>query len=149
MCFRAEKLALGNWSGKLMLLGVLLCVGGTMVVNLVKGKMLHIWPTNLLKSHTQAPANPTGPRHDMVVGTLWLCGSCLSYTIYFIVQVLAWELYFLWLPQCTVFVSHLRTDGMKHSGKACEGVPINILDDGADQPIGKLASLCGGCLSRP
>uniref|UniRef100_A0A0E0I4T1 O-methyltransferase domain-containing protein n=1 Tax=Oryza nivara TaxID=4536 RepID=A0A0E0I4T1_ORYNI len=82
---RAEKLALGNWSGKLMLLGVL-CVGGTMVVNLVKGKMLHIWPTNLLKSHTQAPANPTGPRHDMVVGTLWLCGSCLSYAIYFIVQ---------------------------------------------------------------
>uniref|UniRef100_A0A0E0ANF2 WAT1-related protein n=1 Tax=Oryza glumipatula TaxID=40148 RepID=A0A0E0ANF2_9ORYZ len=83
---RAGKLALGNWSGKLMLLGVLLCVGGTMVVNLVKGKMLHIWPTNLLKSHTQAPANPTGPRHDMVVGTLWLCGSCLSYAIYFIVQ---------------------------------------------------------------
>ncbi|XP_066316777.1 WAT1-related protein At4g08290-like [Miscanthus floridulus] len=62
---RAENLALGQWPGKMKLLGALLCVGGTML----------------------APAaNATGAHHNMVVGTLWLCGSCMSYALYFIVQ---------------------------------------------------------------
>lgn len=70
------------------LLGALLCVGGTMLVSLLKGPPLHLWPTNLL-GYSQAPAaNATGAHHNMVVGTLWLCGSCMSYALYFIVQVI-------------------------------------------------------------
>ena len=70
------------------LLGALLCVGGTMLVSLLKGPLLHLWPTNLL-GYSQAPAaNATGAHHNMVVGTLWLCGSCMSYALYFIVQVI-------------------------------------------------------------
>ncbi|XP_062230193.1 WAT1-related protein At5g64700-like [Phragmites australis] len=84
---RSEKLALGKWPGKMKLLGALLCVGGTMVVSLIKGRLLHLWPAHLLKySHTQPPVSATGV-HRMVAGTLFLCGSCLSYALWFIVQV--------------------------------------------------------------
>ncbi|XP_062233814.1 WAT1-related protein At5g64700-like [Phragmites australis] len=84
---RAEKLTLGKWPGRMKLLGALMCVGGTMVVSLIKGRLLHLWPTHLLKySHAQPPASPTGVHHDGVAGTLFLCGSCLSYALWFIVQ---------------------------------------------------------------
>lgn len=86
--FRAEKMALGKWLGKMKLLGALLCVGGTMVVSLLKGRLLHLWPTNLLKySGIHDPASSASTHHNLVAGTLLLCGSSFSYAIYFIVQV--------------------------------------------------------------
>uniref|UniRef100_A0A0D9X268 Uncharacterized protein n=1 Tax=Leersia perrieri TaxID=77586 RepID=A0A0D9X268_9ORYZ len=39
--------------------------------------------TVLLKSHTEATA---APHHNLVIGTLWLCESCLSYALYYIIQ---------------------------------------------------------------
>jgi hypothetical protein len=84
---RAEKLAFTSWPGKMKLLGILACVGGTMVVTLYKGKMLrHPWPTHLLRPHTHAAASPA-VHHNMVAGTLFLCGSCLGYAFWFIIQV--------------------------------------------------------------
>ncbi|CAN6209019.1 unnamed protein product [Urochloa humidicola] len=86
---RAEKVALGKWPGRMKLLGALTCVGGTMVVSLLKGRLLHLWPTHLLKIKSfhggDAPAI-SSPSHDMVAGTLFLCGSCLSFALWFIVQ---------------------------------------------------------------
>lgn len=85
--FRAEKVALGKWPSRLKVLGALTCVGGTMIVSLLKGHLLHLWPTHLLKiSHGSAPASG-GHHHDMLTGTLFLSGSCLSYAVWFIVQV--------------------------------------------------------------
>lgn len=85
--FRAEKVALGMWPGRLKVLGALTCVGGTMIVSLLKGHLLHLWPTHLLKtSHAGVPASG-GHHRDMLTGTLFLCGSCLSYALWFIVQV--------------------------------------------------------------
>ncbi|KAF7044377.1 hypothetical protein CFC21_053609 [Triticum aestivum] len=85
---RAEKLVFRKWHGKMKFLGIVTCVGGTMVVSLYKGKMLHHpWPTHLLRSHTQAAAAPAA-HHNMVIGTLFLCGSCLGYAFWFIIQVL-------------------------------------------------------------
>ncbi|TVU45012.1 hypothetical protein EJB05_04480 [Eragrostis curvula] len=87
---RTETLSLRKMSGKMKLLGTLLCGGGgggggAMMVSLLKGPLLHMWPTNLLRyAHTQD--NTAGAHHNMVAGTLWLCGSCLSYALYFIVQ---------------------------------------------------------------
>ncbi|KAM3294823.1 hypothetical protein ACQJBY_037602 [Aegilops geniculata] len=84
---RAEKLVFSKWHGKMKLLGILTCVGGTMMVSLYKGRMLHHpWPTHLLRSHTQAAAAPAA-HHNMVIGTLFLCGSCLGYAFWFIIQV--------------------------------------------------------------
>jgi hypothetical protein len=85
--FRVENLVLTSWCGRMKLLGILTCVGGTMMVSLYKGKLVHHpWPAHLLRSQTHTAASPT--RHNnMFVGTLFLCGSCLGYAFWFIVQV--------------------------------------------------------------
>ncbi|XBH53860.1 WAT1-related protein At4g08300-like [Aegilops tauschii subsp. strangulata] len=76
---RVEKLVFRKWHGKMKLLGIVACIGGTMVVSIYKGKMLHHhWLTHLLRSRTQVAATPAA-HHNMVVGTLFLCGSCLGY----------------------------------------------------------------------
>uniref|UniRef100_A0ACD5XK35 Uncharacterized protein n=1 Tax=Avena sativa TaxID=4498 RepID=A0ACD5XK35_AVESA len=76
----AENLVFTSWPGKAKLFGIVACVGGTMVVSLYKGSILHHpWPTN-------AAATPA-VHHDMVAGTLFLCGSCLGYAFWFIIQV--------------------------------------------------------------
>ena len=69
--------------------GTAICVGGTMVISLYKGKMLHLWPTHLLKPQLQeAGAVSSVPdHHKMLIGTLFLVGSCLSYAFWFIIQV--------------------------------------------------------------
>ncbi|CAL5036268.1 unnamed protein product [Urochloa decumbens] len=75
-----EKVALGKWPGRMKLLGALTCVGGTMTVSLLKGRLLHLWPAH----GGYAPAATSD--HDMVAGTIFLCGSCLSFALWFIVQ---------------------------------------------------------------
>jgi hypothetical protein len=109
----------------------MMCMGGMMVVTLLKGPLLHMWPTNLLRySHTQAPAH-----YDMVVGTFLLCGSCLIYAQYFVVQIHtanpvlligSWNYIFVTiLAQRSALNSHrLRIE----SGNGCEGIPIKVLD---------------------
>ena len=69
--------------------GTVICVGGTMVISLYKGQLLHLWPTNLLKPHLQAvgAASSVSDHHNMVIGTLFLAGSSLSYAFWFIIQV--------------------------------------------------------------
>ncbi|XP_025801750.1 WAT1-related protein At5g64700-like [Panicum hallii] len=82
---RAEKLMLTKWPGRMKLLGTVMCVCGAMVASLFKGRRLHLWATRLLRSHATA-TSPAGLHHGMVAGTLFLCGSCLSYALWFIVQ---------------------------------------------------------------
>ncbi|CAL5062062.1 unnamed protein product [Urochloa decumbens] len=83
---RAEKLVFTRWPGKMKLLGTLMCVCGAMVVSLFKGRRLHLWAaTRLLRSHVAATRS-SDLHHGMVTGTLFLCGSCLSYALWFIVQ---------------------------------------------------------------
>uniref|UniRef100_A0A0E0PL94 WAT1-related protein n=1 Tax=Oryza rufipogon TaxID=4529 RepID=A0A0E0PL94_ORYRU len=90
--FRAEKLAIASCAGKMKVLGTVLSVSGTMVVSLFRGQLLHLWPTHLLRlgSHAAAVAPPSSssssPAGTTISGTLLLCGSCLSYALWFIVQ---------------------------------------------------------------
>ncbi|KAJ1277442.1 hypothetical protein BS78_04G004200 [Paspalum vaginatum] len=82
---RVEKLAAGTRAGRAKMLGTAICVGGTMVASLYKGKLLHLWPTHLLRHHA---AGRAPPHHlHMALGTAYLCGSCLAYALWFIVQV--------------------------------------------------------------
>nr|CAB3504348.1 unnamed protein product [Digitaria exilis] len=84
---RSEKLALQKWYGRMKFLGALLCMGGTLLVSLLKGRVLHIWPTGLLKGYQHAnAASATDAHHNIVVGTLFLCGSCVAYSMWFITQ---------------------------------------------------------------
>uniref|UniRef100_A0A0E0MLG0 WAT1-related protein n=1 Tax=Oryza punctata TaxID=4537 RepID=A0A0E0MLG0_ORYPU len=88
--FRLEKLKLKTRSGMIRVIGTVICVVGTMVVSLYKGKLLHLWPTHLLKPallRAIGGNDSTSPtHHNMLTGTLFLCGSCLSYAFWFIVQ---------------------------------------------------------------
>ncbi|OEL28373.1 WAT1-related protein [Dichanthelium oligosanthes] len=81
---RLEKLAVRTWAGRMKIAGTAVCVGGTMLGRLYQGKLLHLWPTHLLKHHaaTGVPAH-----HNMALGTVYLCGSCLAFALWFIVQV--------------------------------------------------------------
>uniref|UniRef100_A0A0E0L1F4 WAT1-related protein n=1 Tax=Oryza punctata TaxID=4537 RepID=A0A0E0L1F4_ORYPU len=92
---RAEKLAIASWPGRMKLLGTALCVSGTMVVSLFRGQLLHLWPTHLLllgfhatAAAAAAPPSSSSSSHagTTISGTLLLCGSCLSYSFWFIVQ---------------------------------------------------------------
>jgi len=80
---RLEKLAARTWAGRMKMLGTAICVAGTMVTSLYRGRLLHPWPTHLLRHHAAAGV----PAHrNMALGTAYLCGSCLAYALWFIVQ---------------------------------------------------------------
>ncbi|CAM0148751.1 unnamed protein product [Urochloa decumbens] len=86
---RLEKLAARTLAGRMKMAGTAICVGGTMVASLYKGKLLQPpWPTHLLLRQWHHPA-ATAPAHhrNMALGTVYLCGSCLAYALWFIVQV--------------------------------------------------------------
>lgn len=70
-------------------IGAAICVGGTMVISMYRGKLLHLWPTHLLKPQLQAvgAVSSAPDHHNMLIGTLFLAGSCLSYAFWFIIQV--------------------------------------------------------------
>ncbi|CAM0912465.1 unnamed protein product [Alopecurus aequalis] len=81
---RAERLSLTDRPGRTKLLGAAAGVAGTMVVSLCKGTHLllpHLRPSS--QANTVAVVHHG---HDMVVGTLFLIGSCVSYALWFVVQ---------------------------------------------------------------
>ncbi|XBI78732.1 hypothetical protein VPH35_088370 [Triticum aestivum] len=86
VALRAERLSLAAWASRMKLLGAVVGVAGTMVVSLCKGT--HLLLPHLRQSfHANNPhvASPHGGR-DMAIGTLFLCGSCVSYALWFVVQ---------------------------------------------------------------
>ncbi|WVZ91539.1 hypothetical protein U9M48_037696 [Paspalum notatum var. saurae] len=67
MVLRTENLSLRKLPGKMKLLGALLCVGGTMMVSMLRGPELHMWRTNLLRhAHDRRQQTP------QVLTTTWL-----------------------------------------------------------------------------
>ncbi|KAG8080814.1 hypothetical protein GUJ93_ZPchr0007g3811 [Zizania palustris] len=93
--FRLEKLRLRTIPGTMKVIGTAICIGDTMLIGLYKGKLLHLWPTHLLKQAqlqamgSDASPSAAGNHNDMLVGTLFLCGSCLSYAFWF--TILCWD----------------------------------------------------------
>jgi hypothetical protein len=71
--------------GSVEVTGTLICVGGTLVISLYKGKVLHLWPTNIIGYHP----NQAGPAfgHHHTRGTILLVISCLSLAVWYTVQV--------------------------------------------------------------
>ncbi|VAH72375.1 unnamed protein product [Triticum turgidum subsp. durum] len=90
VALQAERISLGTWPGRMKLLAAVVGVAGTMVVSLCKGPLLPI--SHLRPSYAHAHASPPAPAsvihggHDMAVGTLFMCGSCVSYALWFVVQ---------------------------------------------------------------
>ena len=71
--------------GNLKVIGTIVCVGGTLVISLYKGKVLHLWPTNILGYHAKHSGAAYGHHH--MRGTILLIISCLSLAVWYTVQV--------------------------------------------------------------
>ncbi|XP_008788720.2 WAT1-related protein At5g64700-like [Phoenix dactylifera] len=80
---RVERLGLGSRAGKMKILGTLVCVGGTMVASLYKGKALHLFHHILIHTSTTKGAK----NQNMMHGTVFLIASCLGYAFWFLTQV--------------------------------------------------------------
>ncbi|KAG4389689.1 hypothetical protein GLYMA_06G138300v4 [Glycine max] len=78
---RMERLRFQTWTSKVKTMGAVLCVGGALTTSLYKGKEFYIGQSSH-QTHSTVEASKT----NMLRGTLFLLGSCLSYTAWFIVQ---------------------------------------------------------------
>ncbi|KAK1645870.1 hypothetical protein QYE76_063675 [Lolium multiflorum] len=86
VALRAERLSLACWPGRTKLLGAAVGVAGTMVVSLCKGTHLLLPHLRVSHSHGAKPVTSVHGGQNMVVGTLFLVSSCVSYALWFVVQ---------------------------------------------------------------
>lgn len=82
-----EKLGICSLAGNMRIVGTLGCFGGTLLVSLYKGKVLHLWHT-LIRKHQGEQNN--GSNANQVRGTLLLVGSCFAFACWYLLQV-SWE----------------------------------------------------------
>ncbi|KAI3457917.1 hypothetical protein Pfo_014580 [Paulownia fortunei] len=78
--FQIETLGVRSRAGKIKVLGAMLCLAGALTIVLYKGKSFHI-------SHYHEPKSIKKTKQNKTRGTMFLVGSCLSYGIWFILQV--------------------------------------------------------------
>ncbi|KAF9671350.1 hypothetical protein SADUNF_Sadunf12G0038100 [Salix dunnii] len=79
--FRLEKLGLSTRAGKIKILGAILCVSGAMIACLYKGKTFH-----LIHKTLQDHVPVKSPVVHMARGTIMLIGSCLAYSVWYMLQ---------------------------------------------------------------
>ncbi|XP_022685363.1 WAT1-related protein At1g09380 isoform X1 [Setaria italica] len=84
--FRKEPLIMKSLVGNIKVIGTIVCVGGTLVISLYKGKVLHLWPTNIIGYHTKHSGAAFGHHH--MRGTILLIVSCLSLAVWYTVQAI-------------------------------------------------------------
>ncbi|XP_024959862.1 WAT1-related protein At1g25270-like [Cynara cardunculus var. scolymus] len=87
VCFRMERLGWKTTPGAAKIMGTVIGVGGAMLLTLYKGADLHLWETNVDLLHGQH--HETGGQNssnNMVLGSLLAIGSCISYSIWLIIQ---------------------------------------------------------------
>ncbi|KAB1206970.1 hypothetical protein CJ030_MR7G008114 [Morella rubra] len=94
--FGLERLNLGSISGKAIVLGTLIGIGGAMLLTFYKGAEIDIWTTHVhLLHHGQQQsghlASPGSGNH--LFGGILAMGSCLSYASWLIVQAKMSETY--------------------------------------------------------
>ncbi|KAL5564002.1 hypothetical protein UlMin_033749 [Ulmus minor] len=101
ICFRLERLNLGNLAGKAKVWGALMGIGGAMLLTCYKGREIDIWSTHvdLLRNYHvgQQPNVHVASSHtetrDRVLGCLLAVGSCASYAFWLIIQAKMGEKY--------------------------------------------------------
>ncbi|KAK1694218.1 hypothetical protein QYE76_010915 [Lolium multiflorum] len=105
---RKEPLDMRTLVGNIKVAGTLVCVGGTLVISLYKGKVLHLWPTNIIGYYPKADGSKIGHHH--VRGTVLLITSCLSLAVWYTVQAQMLKVfpYKYWSTVCTCFVGSIQ-----------------------------------------
>ncbi|XP_037428328.1 WAT1-related protein At5g64700-like isoform X1 [Triticum dicoccoides] len=107
--FRKEPLDMRSLVGNIKVVGTLVCVGGTLVISLYKGKVLHLWPTNIIGYHPKQAGAAFGHHH--VRGTILLITSSLSLAVWYTVQAQMLKVfpYKYWSTVATCFVASIQT----------------------------------------
>ncbi|CAL4941178.1 unnamed protein product [Urochloa decumbens] len=106
--FRKEPLNMKSLVGIIKVIGTLICVGGTLVISLYKGKVIHLWPTNIIGYHTKHSGSAYGHHH--MRGTILLIISCLSLAVWYTVQAQMLKVfpYKYWSTVATCFVGCIQ-----------------------------------------
>ncbi|KAL6653038.1 hypothetical protein ACP70R_011963 [Stipagrostis hirtigluma subsp. patula] len=106
--FRKEPLNMKSLVGNIKVIGTLVCVGGTLVISLYKGKVLHLWPTNIIGYHPKQTGASFGHHHTR--GTILLITSCLSLAVWYTVQAQMLKVfpYKYWSTVATCFVGSIQ-----------------------------------------
>lgn len=107
--FRKEPLNMRSLVGNIKVIGTLVCVGGTLVISLYKGKVLHLWPTNIVGYHPKQGGAAFGHHH--MRGTVLLITSCLSLAVWYTVQAQMLKVfpYKYWSTVCTCLLGSIQT----------------------------------------
>ncbi|KAG0529354.1 hypothetical protein BDA96_05G091400 [Sorghum bicolor] len=106
--FRMEALRIMTVPGSLKIAGVVVSVGGTMIISLYKGKILHLW-NPILHHHNEVPVDVAN--HHQLRGTILLTGSSFTLACWYLIQskVLKVYPYKYWSSMTTCLVGGLQT----------------------------------------
>ncbi|KAK9077114.1 hypothetical protein SSX86_005450 [Deinandra increscens subsp. villosa] len=86
VCFGMEKLGWKTYPGVAKITGTALGVGGAMLLTFYKGVDLHLWKTNVDLLNGQHHASNVQYSSNRVMGSLLAIGSCISYSMWLIIQ---------------------------------------------------------------
>lgn len=102
-CIRMEALRIMSTSGSLKIAGVLVSVGGTMIISLYRGKVLHLWSNHILHHHNEEhDVAVDAASHHRLRGTILLAGSSFMLACWYLIQVTVLILVASLLP-CLIF----------------------------------------------
>ncbi|CAL4994307.1 unnamed protein product [Urochloa decumbens] len=104
---RVEALHIRTMAGLLKITGVLLSVGGTMIMSLYKGKILHLW-NPIINHHSEEHADVAS---HQLRGTILLAGSSFMFACWYLIQskVLKVYPYKYWSSMATCLVGGFQT----------------------------------------
>ncbi|CAN6362678.1 unnamed protein product [Urochloa humidicola] len=105
---RMEALHIRSMAGLLKITGVLLSVGGTMIISLYKGKILHLW-NPIINRHNEEHMNVAS--HHQLRGTILLAGSSFMFACWYLIQskVLKVYPYKYWSSMATCLLGGFQT----------------------------------------
>ncbi|KAI3755262.1 hypothetical protein L1987_55058 [Smallanthus sonchifolius] len=85
-CFGMERLGWKTTPGVAKIMGTALGVGGAMLLTFYKGVDLNLWKTNVNLLNGQHHSSHVQYSSNRAMGSLLAIGSCLSYSIWLIIQ---------------------------------------------------------------
>ncbi|KAF7099364.1 hypothetical protein CFC21_101001 [Triticum aestivum] len=83
LIFRMETLQIRSIVGSLKIVGIMLSIGGTMLISLYKGKILHLWDPILEHHHRELTTKVAG---NQLRGTIFLAGSSFTFSCWYLTQ---------------------------------------------------------------
>ncbi|CAN0892577.1 WAT1-related protein At4g08300 [Linum grandiflorum] len=94
LIFRLESVNLKKFSSVAKIIGTVITVSGAMVMTLYKGPILEfLTPSSSSGSHSLSAHNATDGEENWILGPLFLLGSCIGWSAFFILQSYTLRLY--------------------------------------------------------